>query len=53
METRLADILEDPETWLETPNPLFNYRKPADLVGTLDEKLIWDWISAVENGFPT
>jgi len=46
----VAGCLANPEEWLLAPNSLFGGRRPSDLVGTHDEKLLLDWAAQVKLG---
>lgn len=48
--TELEQIVNNPSLWLDSPNPLFGGRTPGELIGTEDEKLLWEWIASVKHG---
>jgi uncharacterized protein (DUF2384 family) len=49
----LAQVVKDPDTWLDTQNDQLGGRKPADLVGTPEEHLVRELIRAAKHGMPT
>jgi len=46
----IATVVDDPEAWLEAPNPRFSGRKPADLIGTDEEPELRNLIDAAMQG---
>jgi len=46
----LATVLDQPEKWMATPNHQFGGRRPNELVGTAEEKRIFDLLHAVDQG---
>jgi|HubBroStandDraft_3_1064219.scaffolds.fasta_scaffold1143767_1 hypothetical protein len=44
-------VLPNGAAWLDTPNFLFEGRKPADLIGTAEEFRVRDLVRAVMHGF--
>jgi len=46
----LEAIVDNPGLWLDSPNPLFGGRTPAELIGTEDEKLVREWVGSVKHG---
>ena len=50
IRAELETIVDNPGLWLDSPNPLFGGRKPGELIGTEDEKLLREWIGAVKHG---
>jgi hypothetical protein len=49
----LAQVVKDPDIWLDTQNDQLGGRKPGDLVGTPEEHLIRELIRAAKHGMPT
>ncbi len=43
------DVLPHPDLWFESPNPRFGGRKPADLLGTKEEILLYWLLNAVDS----
>jgi hypothetical protein len=50
LRRELKAVIDKPALWLETPNTLFGGRIPRELIGTDDEKLLWDWVGSVKHG---
>ncbi len=48
---KVGTVVEDPEDWLNTPNPQFEGRRPIDLIGTDDEIRVHIIIEAAQQGF--
>ncbi len=46
----IATVVDDPEAWLEAPNPRFSGRKPSDLIGTDEEPELRNLIDAAMQG---
>jgi hypothetical protein len=49
----LKSVLEDPEIWLDEPNPHFMGRTPRELIGTEREISLRNWIRRVKHGVPS
>jgi DNA-binding transcriptional ArsR family regulator len=47
---KVATVIDDPEDWLNTPNPQFEGRRPIDLIGTDDEIRVHIIIEAAQQG---
>jgi DNA-binding transcriptional ArsR family regulator len=47
---KVGTVVEDPEDWLNTPNPQFEGRRPIDLIGTDDEIRVHIIIEAAQQG---
>jgi DNA-binding transcriptional ArsR family regulator len=43
-------VVDDPEYWLNMPNPQFEWRRPIDLIGTEDEERVHIVIAAARQG---
>ncbi len=43
-------VVDDPEYWLNMPNPQFEWRRPIDLIGTEDEERVHIVIEAARQG---
>ena len=43
-------VVDDPEYWLNMPNPQFEWRRPVDLIGTEDEERVHIIIAAARQG---
>jgi ArsR family transcriptional regulator len=48
---KVSTVIDDPEEWLNTPNPQFEGRRPIDLIGTDDEVRVHIIIGAAQQGF--
>ena len=48
---KVSTVIDDPEEWLNTPNPQFEGRRPIDLIGAKDEIRLHIIIRALEQGF--
>ena len=46
----VAEILAEPERWLDTPNERLGGEKPRDLIGTDREQHLRDLLRAVKYG---
>ena len=54
LESEVKQIVDDPDTWMNTPNDQLGGEKPIDLTKTAEGKLrIRDLIRAVKHGMPT
>jgi hypothetical protein len=47
---KVGSVVDDPEDWLNTPNPQFEGRRPIDLIGTEDEVRVHIIIEAAQQG---
>ncbi len=50
LERLLGGFFAEPQVWLDTPNPNFGGRKPGDLVGTDEERKVYNLLRAVDLG---
>jgi ArsR family transcriptional regulator len=48
---KVGTAVDDPEHWLNAPNPQFEGRRPIDLIGTDDEIRVHIIIEALQQGF--
>lgn len=53
IRAELNTIVDKPDLWLDSPNPLFGGRTPGELIGTEDENLLREWIGSVKHGMFT
>ena len=53
LQEEIAKTFRDPEIWLNTPNALLAGRKPADLIGTEDERFVRNLIGMIQHGMFT
>jgi pimeloyl-ACP methyl ester carboxylesterase len=50
LKNEVGTVLDDPDTWLNTPNDRFAGKKPIDLIGTKEEQRLHDLIRAIKHG---
>ena len=50
LKNEVGTVLDDPDTWLNTPNDRFAGKKPIDLIGTKEEQQLRDLIRAIKHG---
>ena len=50
LKNEVGTILDDPDSWLNTPNDWFAGKKPIDLIGTKEEQRLRDLIRAIKHG---
>ena len=50
LQELLVAFFPDPASWLATPNAHFGGRKPADLLGTVEEIKVYNLLRAVDMG---
>lgn len=50
LRKEVESIVVDADHWLNTPNDLFAGRTPVELIGSSDEHLLREWVSAVKQG---
>ncbi|MBI3756438.1 MAG: DUF2384 domain-containing protein [Deltaproteobacteria bacterium] len=50
LKTEVGTILDDPDSWLHTPNDRFAGKKPIDLIGAKEEQQLRDLIRAIKHG---
>jgi uncharacterized protein (DUF2384 family) len=48
-----AEMIAEPEKWLDMPNAMLGGEKPNDLIGTDREQLVRDLLRAIKYGIPT
>lgn len=56
LRDEIADVILDPDLWIETPNDQLGGRKPIDLVNSADEaerQRVRDLIEAIKHGMFT
>jgi uncharacterized protein (DUF2384 family) len=46
----IAEVVPDHETWKQTPNAVLGGKRPIDLLGTLEEKVLRDLLRAAKHG---
>ena len=47
---KVGTVVDDPDEWLNTPNPQFEGRRPIDLIGTSEERRVHIIIEAAQQG---
>ena len=47
---KIGTVVDDPEEWLNSPNPRFEVRRPIDLIGRYDEVRLHIIIEALQQG---
>ena len=47
---KIGTVIDDPEEWLNAPNPRFEGRRPIDLIGRYDEGRLHIIIEALQQG---
>ena len=50
IETLMAEVVPDHETWKQIPNAALNGKRPVDLIGTPQEHLLRDMLLAAKYG---
>lgn len=48
-----AQVVSQPDTWLDTPNDQLGGRKPSDLIGTPTEVRVRELLRSIKHGMPT
>jgi hypothetical protein len=46
----IEGLVDDPDLWMRTPNPVFENCRPIDLIGTPDEPRLLNRIQAAKQG---
>jgi hypothetical protein len=49
----VAEVVKDPDVWLDKENDQLSGYKPNDLIGTPEEHLLRQLIRAIKHGMPT
>ena len=50
LEVLIDEVVPDPETWKQTPNPVLGGRRPIDLLHTPQEQVLRDLLRAAKHG---
>lgn len=53
LKALVAEVVDKPDSWLDTPNDQLGGEKPRDLVGTAREIAVRDLVRAIKIGMPT
>lgn len=46
----IREVVPDPDTWKNAPNPVLGLQRPVDLIGTPREYLLRDLLRAAKQG---
>ena len=46
----IDEVVPDPETWKQTPNPVLGGRRPIDLLHSPQEQVLRDMLRAAKHG---
>jgi uncharacterized protein (DUF2384 family) len=49
----IAEVVSEPDKWMDTPNDQLGGKKPNDLVGTLSEARVRELVRSIQHGMPT
>jgi hypothetical protein len=49
----IAEVFDDADFWLGSPNAALGGRKPLDLIGSPSEKVVRELVRAIKIGMPT
>ena len=49
----IAEVVKDPNQWLDTENDLLGGKKPKDLLNTPQAQRVRDLARAIKHGMPT
>ena len=47
LREEILELVEDPETWLDTPHPRLGWKKPKDLIGAHEEQPVRDLVRSI------
>ncbi len=50
LETLMAEVVPDHDTWKQTPNPVLGGKKPIDLINSPQEQVLRDLLRAAKHG---
>jgi hypothetical protein len=50
LKTLIAEVVADPEVWMDTPHDLLGGKKPNELVGTANEQQLRELARAIKIG---
>lgn len=48
--TLIAEVVKDPETWLDRPNDLLGGKRPRELLGTDSEERVRELVRSIKIG---
>jgi len=46
----IEEVVPDPPSWTNTPNPVLDGKRPVDLIGTRQEPMLRDMLRAAKHG---
>ena len=49
----VAEVVSEPDIWMDTPNDQLGGKKPNDLVGTPSEPRVRELVRSIKQGMPT
>lgn len=50
LEKLMDEVVPDPQTWKQTPNPLLGGQRPIDLLHSPQEQVLRDMLRAAKHG---
>jgi uncharacterized protein (DUF2384 family) len=50
LEKLIDEVVPDPETWKQTPNPVLGGKRPIDLVHSPQQQILRDLLRAAKHG---
>jgi Protein of unknown function (DUF2384) len=50
LEQLIAEVVPDADTWKQTPNAVLGGKRPIDLIGTPQERVLRDLLRAAKHG---
>jgi uncharacterized protein (DUF2384 family) len=50
LQKLIDEVVPDPETWKQTPNPVLGGQRPLDLLGSPQEQILRDLLRAAKHG---
>jgi hypothetical protein len=53
LRSLISDVVDEPDSWLDTPNDLLGGKKPRDFIGTDQEERVRELVRAIKIGMPT
>lgn len=52
LESLIAEVVDRPAKWMDTPNDQLSGDKPRDLIGTIREERVRELVRAIKIGIP-
>jgi hypothetical protein len=52
LESLIAELIDKPDEWMDTPNDQLSGEKPRDLIGTNREERVRELLRAIKIGIP-